>query len=270
ATTRAAPGTSGSTETPTSRSASWPRPRSPTTSSGAPACARCWSMTAAASASRSTCGGRCTTPGSPPNRRSQRRSRGGCSAGRASRRRRVRWSSGSSAASDGGSADGVRLLHLLAGSLVLRPYVFVFLAVYLFAAVTRLGGRRAAAFTLLAWAVAYAAEFSSTRGGIHFGVPLSNYGGWFLVALVTIGLYQRLDRRVPRSRDGPRHVRYGGLLEPAVYLGILVFNLTLTFWIGETLLGLLGCMLYAPVVVLFLSHPLNPMRRKETTVTYAV
>src|SRR5205823_1565725 len=99
---------------------------------------------------------------------------------------------------------------------------------------------------------------------------LSNYGGWFLVALVTIGLYQRLDRRIPRSRGGARHVRYGGLLEPAVYLGILVFNLTLTFWIGETLLGLLGCMLYAPVVVLFLSHPLNPMRRKETTVTYAV
>src|SRR5437867_842688 len=102
-------------------------------------------------------------------RRSRPRSRGGCSAGRASRRRRARWSSGSSAASDGGSADGVGLLHLLAGSVVLRPYVFVFLAVYLFAAVTRLGWRRAAAFTLLAWAVAYAAEFSSTRTGFPFG-----------------------------------------------------------------------------------------------------
>jgi len=270
----------------------------------------------------------------------------------------------------------VRLLHLLAGSLVLRPYVFVFLAVYLFAAVTRLGWRRTLAFTALAWLVAYAAEFSSTRngfpfglyvyldatrdrelwlanvpffdslsfsflcylgytlalflysplavsrrdfqvldtpdvrasrrvlltgaffvmlidlvidpltlrgerwflgriyyypgGGIHFGVPLSNYGGWFLVALTTIGLYQWLDGRVGWSRGGARHIPYSGLLEPAVYLGILVFNLALTFWIGETLLGLLGCMLYAPVVVLFLSHPLNPMRRQAGAVKYAV
>jgi putative membrane protein len=259
------------------------------------------------------------------------------------------------------------VLGLLAGTVLLRPYVFVFLAVYLFAAVTRLGWRRALAFTLIAWGVAYAAEFSSTRngfpfglyhyvdttrdrelwlanvpffdslsfsflcwvgwalavflyaplrvgrgdfqvedtmairtsgrvlltgafltmlldlvidpltvrgerwflgriyhypaGGIHFGVPLSNYAGWFLVALVSIGLFQALERRVDWSRAGARRVRWGGLLEPLVYLGIVVFNLTLTFWIGETLIGLVGCMLFAPVVVLFLTHPLNPMRR---------
>ena len=259
------------------------------------------------------------------------------------------------------------VLHLLAGTLVLRPYVFVFLAVYLLAAVTKMGWPRTAAFTAIAWAIAYAAEFSSTRtgfpfglyvyldgtrerelwlsnvpffdslsfsflcylgyalalflyaplaitpgdfqvlataevrgarrvlltgafltmlidlvidpltvrgdrwflgriyyypeGGIHFGVPLSNYAGWFLVALATIAAFQTLDRHVTWSRAGVRHLPYGGLLEPGLYLGILVFNLALTFWIGERLLGLLGCMLYAPVVVLFLTHPLNPMRR---------
>ena len=57
-----------------------------------------------------------------------------------------------------------------------------------------------------------------------------------------------------------RHLRHGGLLEPLLYLGIVVFNLALTFWIGESLLGLLGCMLFAPVVLLVLAHPLNPMR----------
>jgi hypothetical protein len=41
----------------------------------------------------------------------------------------------------------------------------------------------------------------------------------------------------------------------------VAFNLTLTFWIGERLIGLLGCMLYAPVVVLLIAHPLDPMRR---------
>jgi putative membrane protein len=263
----------------------------------------------------------------------------------------------------------VEILRLLAGTLVLRPYVFVFLVVYLFAAVTKLGWARTAAYTTVAWTIAYAAEFSSTRngfpfgmyvylegtrdrelwlsnvpffdslsfsflcylgyalavflyapllrrpgdfqvadtlairtaprvlltgafltmlldwvidpltlqgerwflgkiyyypgGGIHFGVPLSNYAGWFLVAAATIAVYQLLDRRAGWSRAGIRHVRYGGLLEPLLYLGILAFNLGLTFWIGERLLGLLGCMLVAPVAVLFLAHPLNPMRRAD-------
>jgi putative membrane protein len=258
-------------------------------------------------------------------------------------------------------------LRLLLGTLMLRPYVFVFLAVYLFAAVTKMGWAKTAAFTLVAWAIAYAAEFSSTRtgfpfglyvyldatrdrelwlsnvpffdslsftflcylgfalavflyaplvctrgdfqvadtravrtsgrvlvtgafltmlldlvidpltvrgerwflgkiyyypeGGIHFGVPLSNYAGWFLVALATIATFQRLERRTAWPTTGVRHVPYGGLVEPFLYLGIVLFNLAITFWIGERLLGLLGALLFAPVVVLFLTHPLNPMRR---------
>src|SRR5438552_3790920 len=78
------------------------------------------------------------------------------------------------------------VLRLLLGTLMLRPYVFVFLAVYLCAAVTRMG--------------------------------------WAKTAVV-------------------------------------VFNLVITLWIGEPLLALVGCLLYLPVVVLFVSHPLNPMRR---------
>ena len=249
---------------------------------------------------------------------------------------------------------------------MLRPYVFVFLAVYLFAAVTRMGWGKTLAFTAVAWVIAYAAEFSSTRngfpfgmyvyvdatrtrelwlsnvpffdslsftflcylgwalavflyaplhcvrgdfqvadtrevrtswrvlltgaflttlldividpltvrgdrwflgriyyypeGGIHFGVPLSNYVGWFLVALASIAVFQVLERRATWSTAGIRHVSYAGLVEPALYLGIVLFNLAITFWIGERLLGLLGCLVYAPVVVLFLAHPLNPMR----------
>ena len=47
---------------------------------------------------------------------------------------------------------------LLAGSVMLRPYVFVFLLAYLFAAVSRMGWARTATFTAIAWAVAYAAD----------------------------------------------------------------------------------------------------------------
>lgn len=59
---------------------------------------------------------------------------------------------------------------LLLGSLLLRPYVFGFLVLYLLAAVGEWGWRRAAAFTGLAWGLAFAAEFASTRTGVPFGL----------------------------------------------------------------------------------------------------
>ena len=62
------------------------------------------------------------------------------------------------------------LLTLIVGTLTLRPYVVVFLAVYLAAASRDLGLRRALAFTGWATAVAFLAEFSSTRTGIPFGL----------------------------------------------------------------------------------------------------
>lgn len=62
------------------------------------------------------------------------------------------------------------VFQLLPGTVLLRPYVFAFLAAHLVAASRDLGGRRALAFTGWAWAVAFAAEFSSTRTGIPFGL----------------------------------------------------------------------------------------------------
>jgi len=262
----------------------------------------------------------------------------------------------------------MEILARIAGMLIYRPYVFVFFSIYLVAAVTRLGWRRTALFTLIAYVVAFAAELSSTRngfpfglyhyidstrgrelwisnvpfwdslsftflcylgwrlgvlvyaplvvgrrdfqvaetsaiatswrvcltgallmtlldvvidplslrgerwflgtiyyyphGGIYFGVPLSNFAGWFLVGTTTIALYQAFEGRTfwRAGGLGVRHLPYGGLLEPLLYVGILVFNLALTFAIGEPLLGTIGVLLYLPVVVLVLAHPLNPQR----------
>ena len=64
----------------------------------------------------------------------------------------------------------VELAGRIAGMLVHRPYVFVFFAVYLVAAVARMGWRRTAFFTVIAYTVAFAAEFSSTRNGFPFGL----------------------------------------------------------------------------------------------------
>jgi putative membrane protein len=61
-------------------------------------------------------------------------------------------------------------MDLLVGTMVLRPYVFAFLAVFLVAGAVDLGWRRVLGFAGCVWPVAWLAEFSSTRTGIPFGL----------------------------------------------------------------------------------------------------
>ena len=240
----------------------------------------------------------------------------------------------------------IEFLNLLAGTVALRPYVFVFLTVYLVAACAHMGWRRALCFIPLGYFVAWASEFCSIRWGfpygmyyyidstagrelwvagvpfmdsisyvflsycsyataiflmsplaavkgeplaletravrrgrstlilaallcvmldividpvalqgyrwflgqiygyseqgIYFGVPLSNFVGWLVVALALVSLLQALDRC--RWLDGKPPVRGAGFLQtgllgPLLYLGILVFNLSVTFHIGDNSLG---------------------------------
>jgi uncharacterized membrane protein len=67
-------------------------------------------------------------------------------------------------------ADHTHLTALLWGTLSLRPYVFVFLAVFLGAAIRDLGAGRALLFLGWGWAVAFTAECASTRVGVPFGL----------------------------------------------------------------------------------------------------
>lgn len=61
-------------------------------------------------------------------------------------------------------------MDLLVGTVVLRPYVFAFLALFLLAGAVDLGWRRALGFAGCVWPVAWLAEFSSTRIAIPFGL----------------------------------------------------------------------------------------------------
>jgi putative membrane protein len=246
-----------------------------------------------------------------------------------------------------------RFLLLLGGTIYLRPYVFIFLGVYLLLATWQLGAGRALAFLVLGYLVSWAAELCSihlgfpfgeylyipaTRdrelwvagvpfmdslsyvflayasyamallalgkgrwqgwgfyledeaafkgwrpvflgavlmvtldiiidplalrgyrwflgqiygypeGGVYFGIPLANFGGWLLVALVLVSLLSFLAARPPASwwDWGRRRFPSQALLGAALYLGILTFNLTLTFLIGETCLGWVGIFIYLP------------------------
>jgi uncharacterized membrane protein len=88
--------------------------------------------------------------------------------------------------------------------------------------------------------------------GVHFGVPLANYVGWAIVALISLTGYFFLDRRGPKIPAESR----ADSVTPAVALGcglyyaVLLFNLAVTFWIGEALLGIAGVLMYIPVTVL--------------------
>ncbi|MGQ9858798.1 MAG: carotenoid biosynthesis protein [Thermodesulfobacteriota bacterium] len=76
--------------------------------------------------------------------------------------------------------------------------------------------------------------------GHYFGIPMSNFAGWFLVALVMVKLLQMLEARWGTEARGPWVLGFqlAALWGPTLYLGILLFNIAITFWIGEITLGI--------------------------------
>jgi len=81
--------------------------------------------------------------------------------------------------------------------------------------------------------------------GIHFGVPLSNYAGWLVTSFWLVAAFQLIDTR--RLTDAPRGVRnlpFRSLLGPILYLSVLVFNISVTFWIGERFMALCGILIF--------------------------
>jgi putative membrane protein len=86
--------------------------------------------------------------------------------------------------------------------------------------------------------------------GVHFGVPIANYIGWAVVGTLSLLVYFPLDRRLSTTIPchGPSTMAL--LLGCGLYYGVLVFNLAVTFWIGESLQGTTGILLYLPVTML--------------------
>jgi putative membrane protein len=98
-------------------------------------------------------------------------------------------------------------------------------------------------------------------GGVYFGVPLSNFAGWWVVGATSIGMYllsHRLseDRspghlsQATHARNRPPTLRYkvrGGRVGAgiALYYSVLGFNLAVTAWIGEWRLLATGFVLHA-------------------------
>lgn len=99
--------------------------------------------------------------------------------------------------------------------------------------------------------------------GEYFNIPLTNFAGWFIVGFTILFCFTRIDAWLTRRsfRDiGMRQVPGQALLGPAVYFGVLVFSLGVTFYIGEFLMGFCGLGL----AIVLLSLPLIKVFRKET------
>ncbi|MZH42595.1 MAG: carotenoid biosynthesis protein, partial [Nitrospinae bacterium] len=81
--------------------------------------------------------------------------------------------------------------------------------------------------------------------GEYFHIPLTNFAGWFFVAGVTLSCFAVLDRWLDKKI--PFHPGYQlpaqALLGPGIYFGVLIFNLAVTFYIEEALLGLIGTLI---------------------------
>lgn len=95
--------------------------------------------------------------------------------------------------------------------------------------------------------------------GVYFGIPLMNFVGWAVVGLIALSVYFVIDRRLPPLplHDAESAMTTYILLGCTLYYGVLLFNLTITFWIGESLLGLVGVMIYLPITILLVLRLLN-------------
>jgi putative membrane protein len=105
--------------------------------------------------------------------------------------------------------------------------------------------------------------------GCHFGVPISNYLGWWGVSVVMVMALQLIDARTGRSREKPAGVRalpFRSLLGPILYLSVIVFNLTVTLLIGERLMALTGAFTFTlplAIAAVGIVHRANRYRREE-------
>jgi uncharacterized membrane protein len=264
----------------------------------------------------------------------------------------------------------MEIIALFFKTILFRPYVFVFLAAFLFAAVKLIGWPRSWRFWLISWATAFVCEYSSTRNGIpfgwyhyngstvgqelylsnvpfmdsisfsfllyaaycvalclllpikpspastqpvlkpldldvgartswsvllvtaflfafidmvidpvalrgdrwflgkiyyypdpglHFGVPFVNYVGWAVVGLISLAIYFPIERRLP-ALPLPQPATPQLLLGVGLYYGVLVFNLGMTFWIGESFMGMSGLLMHVPVFALLMFRLVGPRR----------
>ena len=97
--------------------------------------------------------------------------------------------------------------------------------------------------------------------GEYFNIPLTNFAGWLLVGITILYTFTRLDGWLTRLLPYRHHdVPAQALLGPALYFGVLLFNLGVTFYIGEWALGACGAVLVMSLIWLLDQKIRNPQK----------
>lgn len=84
-------------------------------------------------------------------------------------------------------------------------------------------------------------------GGQYFGVPLTNFFGWFVVPLAVILIFQLVNRFNLTTYKLSNLVT---CLYPIFYLSIALFNIVITIFIGDPLLASVDCVILIPIIYL--------------------
>jgi len=91
------------------------------------------------------------------------------------------------------------------------------------------------------------------EAGVHFGVPISNYLGWWVTSICLVLAIQIIDAKAGNVAERPAGIRslpFRALLGPLLYLSVIVFNLAITLLIGERLMATTGVFIYTLPVVM--------------------
>jgi uncharacterized membrane protein len=92
--------------------------------------------------------------------------------------------------------------------------------------------------------------------GPYFGVPISNYLGWYLVAAVSIAIFQTLDWLLNRDAGKPfaalPNLPSRAILGPMLYAGIVCFGITMLFVIRAPEIGWASVFIFLPFLVMTL------------------
>ncbi|MDR3581320.1 MAG: carotenoid biosynthesis protein [Oryzomonas sp.] len=100
------------------------------------------------------------------------------------------------------------------------------------------------------------------ENGIHFGVPLSNYWGWLLTSFCLVAAFQQIDARRPGNPpNGVCNLPFRSLLGPVLYLSVLIFNIAMTFLIGERFMALCGILMYTLPLLIVVMLALRRVNR---------
>lgn len=105
------------------------------------------------------------------------------------------------------------------------------------------------------------------RPGLHFGVPLSNYAGWWGVSTLMVGALQGIDRLIgPRAGPGQGPLPGDALGGALLWLGVVVFQVAVAAVYVPAAdrgpeIALAGALVALPVVALAAARLADPRAR---------